>query len=217
MKNEFAPPQLPKDSIHFSVARLLIPAPAEVFLYLLISLLSLLFMNVRQLWSYFTNDVLASKADFNSIVSGTPWLQKVTSAIYQSRLLQVLFWLFMGCAVYVLIWFLGNIYNNVRNDFVADSYIHPNDYDRKRFWESVVGRKVFFVIIVVLTLAYLLTVIRIMPLLGGLCRSAVQNFSWNPGLPELIGSWVAIAIFIYIFVFLLRLSVNAWKLIFVEL
>src|SRR5579871_6499539 len=122
----------------------LVPSWPKILLYLLVGALVLMIWNGRQLWNQFNSSILVSPSSVATAQSQTSdWLEKTFNSVVNGRIAQIIFWAFAGCMVYVCIWFVVNIFSNIRNDIVADEYVHPKDYNRSGYWHSVIARKIF--------------------------------------------------------------------------
>src|SRR4051812_48340303 len=100
--------------------QLLLPSGSQILLYFLVSILILIVLSINKTWDYLNQVVLVPQGGLDSIIAKNfPSVHKFLNYISQSILLQVVFWVTVGCAVYVLIWFAKNIFINIRNDMVA--------------------------------------------------------------------------------------------------
>lgn len=200
-----------------SLRRFVLPGPADIALYLFMSLVALLLLNANPIWHYFSSHNLAGQSLGQVIGQNAHGVQSFLAHVSQGRVLQVIFWALVGIFIYILVWFVRNILLNVRNDIVADEYIHPKGYSRSSYWHSVIGRKVFFGISLIVLIGYLYSLARLLPLLAKVCQDAVNNFSWSPSLVKLFGSWLAVAFLLYLLILLGRVSAIVWRLIYQDL
>lgn len=192
----------------------LLPGIAQILLYLLLSILLLLALNARNIWRYFSDTVVISQSQLEPSSS---WISRTWDSVLHGIWLQILFWILVGCLVYIFIWFLSNIIANIRNDIIADDYKHPAFYSHYKFWESVLARKVFFGVSLTLLIIYFFFFARMTKLLAQLCYSAFSNFSWTSSLQSTVGAIISCAFLIYILILLLHITANAWRVTFKDL
>jgi hypothetical protein len=206
-------------SIGPSLQQFLLPSLPKLLLELLIGAFLLTALNIRSIWTYFTSGILATtQFDLGDLINQKArGLHDFLNNISRGRFLQIVFWLFVGCIIYLLIWFIGNLITNVRNDIVADEYMHPAAYNRKNYWESVIARKIFFWCIVVVLIAYISAAFRFCIALAKYCNSALINFSWSRSLVVVVASIVITAILLQLLTILARIVANSWQFIYRDL
>ncbi len=101
--------------------RFILPSGLQILLYLLISVLLLIVFNLLSLWRYLNNVVLAPNGGLDGIIADrSSGLHQFLNAASQSLVLQILFWMCVGCLIYIFIWFLRNISTSIINDLIAD-------------------------------------------------------------------------------------------------
>jgi hypothetical protein len=206
------------NSIGATNRKFLLPGGWQILLYGLVSALLLIILNIKEAWKYLNNTVLKPDGGLDNVLANqAPGLHKFLNALSQSVLLQFVFWLFVGCAVYIFIWFIKNIAINVLNDIVADKYIHPKGYDRARYWESIFSRKIFFGLSILLLVIYSFASIRLVSLLANLCYDRVVSFHAPKSLPAIILAMLATTVVIYFLILLVHTVVNSWRLIYKDL
>jgi hypothetical protein len=198
---------------------LLVPTGPQLALDFVLAFLLLTLLKIRGLWAYFTQGILdASQSDISDIIN-----QKAQSfhhflnSISQGRALQIVFWLFVGCIVYIFIWFIRSLITGVRNDMIADTYVHPFSYSRSVFWQSVISRKLFFVAMTGIFIAYLVTGVKLAIALANLCYSSIESSNYSSAILRVAISLIITAVLVQIFIILLRLLGRAWKLIYTDL
>ncbi len=198
--------------------QLLLPSGSQILLYFLISILILTTLNLDKAWNYLNQVVLVPQGGLDSLIAkNAPGLHKFLNYISQSVLLQVIFWIGVGCVVYVLIWFAKNIFINIRNDMVADNYVHPASYKRSSYWESVVARKIFFWVSLLVLLFFVISGTRLVVYLSDLCYLMVSEFHAKHSVFVISKSVLATTGFIYVLVLLIHLTVNSWRLMYKDL
>lgn len=201
------------------IKQLLVPSPAQIFLNLIIGILILALLNIKGIWQFFTTGVTAdSTIDFGSLINDRlPWVTGFIYNLTHGRIIQVLFWLFVGCIVYMMIWFLGNFFTNIRNDIVADEYVHPQFYNRVGYWGSVFARKIFFISIVMVLIAYIYAGLKLIASLAALSYQSISIFQLPMSMVVLAGSIMGVAIAIQVFQVLFKISKNSWQVIYKDL
>jgi hypothetical protein len=196
----------------------LLPSGPQLLLYALISILLLIAFNIKRVWEYLNDVVLLPQGGLDSLIAEhLPWLHKFLSSLSQSIILQVVFWLAIGCGIYIIIWFVKNIFINVKNDMVADNYVHPAYYKRSTYWESLAARKVFFWVVWFLLAAQIVSGLRLITYLANLCYMEVLDFHLVHSLFTMFQSVLAGTGLVYVIVLLIHLAVNSWHLIYKDL
>src|SRR4029078_6254395 len=182
------------------IKELLIQSSAQVLLYLTVALLLLVFLKIKGLWTYFTTGVLAAnQSDISDIINEkAQGLHRFLDSISQGRFLQIMFWLFVGCIVYLLIWFFRSIFTNIRNDFVADEYVPPGGYNRTVYWESILARKAFFACILAILIGYTIVGLKIAILLAQIGMDNIEGFQAGHSLIQIISPLGVTALMIHI-------------------
>lgn len=200
------------------IKKLIVPSLPQALLYLLVAVLLITFLNIRPIWNDFSQALLLQPQDFGGVISRQDeGINKIWYIFTQSNLLQIIFWALVGCITYLLIWFIRSIFINLRNDVVADEYVHPASYNREGYWESVMAHKVLFGSSIVILIAYLYANIKVQPLLAGVTYAAIKNFQLLPSTLQLIAVMVGTAFLLHIFVILARVTVNSWRFIYKDL
>jgi hypothetical protein len=207
-----------KDSIGATNKNILVPSLSQFFLYFLVSLLLLIALNIGKAWDYLNNSVLKPEGGLDSIIaSNAPAVHKVINSLFQSIVLQVVFWVFVGCTVYIVLWFFRNIFINLINDITADQYVHPASYKRYKFWSGIFARRIFFWISAAILAAYIFVSAKTLHYLASFSYDAVTDFQKIQSSIDLVGSLIAITSMIYILVLLLHVVINSGRLIYKDL
>lgn len=193
----------------------LLPSWPKILLYLLVGSLLILLWNARQLWDQFNNNIEpGSSADVGHLISKhTTWVDTLAGG----RVAQIIFWAFIGCCLYICVWFATSIITNIRNDVVADEYIHPTGYSRAGYWHSIVARKIFLGMVVAVLIGFTILGLRLISVLAKLFYSAVKVFSFPAGAAEVIGSILGASLLVYCFILLAHIAVNAWRTVYSDL
>jgi hypothetical protein len=206
------------NSIGMTSRNVLVPSPSQFFLYFLISFLLLIALNIKSAWDYLNQIVLKPQGGLDSIIADkAPGVHNILTSLSQSILLQVVFWVFVGCVVYVIIWFVKNIAINLLNDITADQYIHPSAYKRGKFWGGIFARRAFFWISAAILVVYLAVSARMFVYLAGLCYDSITDFAAVQSSLQIVGSLLAATSAIYICVLLVHITMNSWQLMYKDL
>jgi|SRR5581483_11328469 len=200
-----------------SLRLFLMPGPADIALYLFLALMLLLGLNAINIWDYFSSHNLVSQNLGQLISQNEPWIPNFLKRLSEGRLLQGVFWAVLGIFIYILVWSLRNLTVNIRNDIVADEYIHPAEYKRFIYWRSIIGRKVMFVVAVVVWVAYIISGVQLVSSLATTCRQAVASSDWLSILTQLLGCWIVVSVLIYLLILLGRVVMIGWRLIYTDL
>jgi hypothetical protein len=187
-----------------------IPNPTGAVIYLFISAILLGALNFKTFWHLLNGSLVVSSGGaalpsaYNSAFNNF-WVY-----ITQSRLLQILFWVFIGIVAYTLVWFIWNIINNLRNDVVAGDYVHPRSYTRASYWKSVLENKVIFAVSAIALVIYCLLLFKLFSVISSLFLSAIENFRLVNSLTLIVSSMLAGAFLLYFLVILGRITKNSW-------
>lgn len=213
---EFFPQSSSSHNSRFAISarQFFIPTRTQLFLYTLISSLLLVLLNGQTIWSKFKTNLQADITFSDVIVGNAPFMQQVIDRLLHSRVPEIVFWLLIGCGVYIIVWFIHNITSNIRNDVVADSYLHPTNYDRRLFWQSVIARKILLFSCVIVLITYIAASLKFMPVLAKFFYSAIDGFRLSPSVVEIILSVAITTLLIYLFILLIHLTVNLWRLVY---
>jgi hypothetical protein len=201
-------------SINTSSKELIFPSGTQILLYMVLAPVLILILNVKRGWDYLNDSVIAPQGGAEKLLTqNRPGLQKALDSIAGSIILQVAFWVVVGCLVYIVIWFVRNIAVNLLNDFVADNYVHPKSYRRLEYWESILARKVFFWISAICSILLTLTGMRLLFYMAKLAYSNTVHFGFPHSLIALIEIELATTGLIYALMLLFRVMLNSWRLI----
>jgi hypothetical protein len=199
--------------------KLLFPSELQTFLDLLLGLLLLIILNAKGLWNYFTNGFLAAQQSEVSdiITQKVQGIHHFLDTISKGRFLQIVFWLFVGCVVYLLIWLSRSMLTNIRNDIVADEFTHPESYSRIGYWGSVLAHKLVLICIFVVLIVYFFAGFRLVSLIAKWAYTALENFQALRTSAEILGAVLATAFLLQILFALIRIFTNSWKFIYKDL
>lgn len=195
--------------------QLFLPDLAQISLYILSSILILALGNINAFWDYLNHDPIGQQKAANIFI-GEGGNGGFLNNITQNRLSQVIFWILVGSVIYAVIWFLKNIVTNLHNDVIADEFVHPKAYNRAKYWESVISRKLLFTFICVVLIGFLYAAIKLLPSLSGIFFSAIYNFKFS-NLGDIAEAVLILAFLLHILVVLTRLTANSWRFIHADL
>src|SRR4051794_1403261 len=100
--------------------KFLTPEVPQLVLYLALTFLFFVGLNVNSIWSFLTT----GSGSLNELVAGSSF-NRAWHIVSTSNLVASLFWALLGSAIYLAVWFFRSIITNIRNDLVVASYIHP--------------------------------------------------------------------------------------------
>ena len=191
------------------------PTLVEMFLYLIIGIIFISVINFGTLWSAINNTVQTKAVDTSTVVDEKliDFGDKLNSLL-DGRTGQMLFWAVVGCLIYMFIWLAQNTVINLRNDVVADKYLHPRSYKSSSYWESVVAHKIFFGTLLIGFLTYVyLSLVLFLPILSQAYYIATFKFEFPSSILQLITVYVLSGLLIYIFVVLGKIVIYSYQAI----
>ncbi len=190
-----------------------IPGALELVIYLLAGIIFVALVNIRALWNAINSSVQTTYVDTSSIIDETLInFGDRLNGLLEGRPGQMLFWAIVGCLIYMLIWLSQNFIINLRNDVVADKYLHPNNYKSSSYWEGVLAHKIFFVTTVVVLFLYVfLSLTLFIPILSKIFKNATFSFSVPSSIIQLVLITLLSAIMLYLAVFIVKLVAYSWR------
>lgn len=190
-----------------------VPSFAAGFLFFLTGCILLLVYTYSRILGWFGNDYLNSADTLNqSIQVFNKGLGKSFDSALGGRLGQIIVWSFVGALVYILIWFVKNMFNSVENDLIIDRYSHPKGYNRTRFFGVAIGELAFFIAMLVVLLVYTFIGLKvIMPAAASLTSSSVSHFSLPGSVLYLVISIVVPATTIYVWTISAKVLGRLWQ------
>lgn len=197
-----------------------LPTTPQLLLDLLLGFLLLAFFNIRGLWRWFSTGGIGNgtQVDIGGLIHDRAhWMTDTYNSFTQGRGIQILIWIVIGCCIYLIFWFVSVLITNLRNDIVANEYVHPKTYKSSWFWGSVLQQKGFFLCMVILLVGYIYCSVKLLNYLANLSYHSVINFQLYPDLPILISSLLASAITVHVFFMVFQLTKNSWNYIYKDL
>ncbi len=207
--------QSESQSTSHSMRDFFVPSWPSVILYLLLSGIIIVLLNLGSIIDNLSNHYIGSpdtlKANFSTLFKG---FSDSFSSAWNGRLGQVLLWACVGAAAYIAIWLGKNVLNSFENDIIAAHYHHPRDYNRVGYWSSMFSVKIFLAAMILITVGLMfLSITAILPALAALAGSATYDFHPTSSIFYIAACVVSGAILIYLFVALCKLVAHLWKLL----
>lgn len=201
-----------QSSVH-SARGFFIPSIPEVVLYLLLSCIILLVLNLGSIINSLSNHYIGSpdtlKANFSTLFKS---FSDSFSSAWNGRLGQVLLWACVGAGAYIAIWLGKNVLNSFENDIIAAHYSHPSDYSRLGYWTSSFSVKIFLAALILITLGFFfVSITSVLPALAALAGSAAYDFHAVKSVLYIAACILSGGVLIYLFVVLLKLVSHLWK------
>ncbi len=192
-----------------------VPGWAEVFLYILLSIVIILILNAGSIISRLSNNYIGSpdklKANFSTLLDG---FNHSFSSALGGRLGQILLWAFVGAMVYMGLWLARNLLNSFENDVISAHYLHPSGYNRASSMGASLSAKIFLLAEVIITVGFIFTAVTAaLPAVAALAGSAAYNFHTSTSPFYIAFAVLGIGLIIYVAMVLLRLLAHLWKLL----
>ena len=186
------------------------PGGAQIIAYGLFSAAVLTLLSSRDYWDYFIKPLSGGG---NLEVSAPGGVQKVFGIISEGRLAQIIFWAVIGVVSYITVWLIKNVFFNVYNDFLAGKYV-SSTHTKDSYWRGVIYRKVFFAVEAITLIAYLISLIKLLPILAKQLYFIVIDPRLVHRLLFSLAVILGTAILIYLFVLLARITLHSLVLIY---
>jgi hypothetical protein len=151
-----------------------VPGWAETFLYLLLSVITILVLNAGSIINRLSNNYVGQpqqlKTNFSTLLNG---FSNSFSSALGGRLGQIILWAFVGALAYLALWLSRNVLNSFENDVISAHYLHPSSYSSSGYWGSSFSVKIFLAALVLIFLGYIFVVITaVLPAVAALAGSA---------------------------------------------
>jgi hypothetical protein len=190
-----------------------VPSWPTVILYLLLSGIILVLLNLGSIIDNLSNHYIGSpdslKANFSTLFKG---FSDSFSSAWNGRLGQVLLWACIGAAAYIAIWLGKNVLNSFENDIIAAHYQHPTDYNRTGYWGSMLSVKIFLAAMIFVTVGFIfMSVTAVLPALAALAGSAAYDFHPASSTFYITACLLSGTVLIYLLVVLCKLVAHLWK------
>ena len=147
---------------------LFLPSSLSLLLYLLISLLLLAVMNLSAFGVVLTGKAFGSE-------DITPLTAQFSD--FQDRMgtpIVMVFWLFIGAAVYSAIWLVESVFFVAKTEFDETHYLAPGSALRKRYLKTALASNLFLALMVILWVVYIAFYLRwLLPVYSNLFHSGL--------------------------------------------
>lgn len=202
-------------AVHRSAKSFFVPSWAEISLYVLISVILLIVLNVGSVLKILGGDYVGNpeniSANFSTLLSR---FSNSFNLALGGRLGQIMLWSFVGALCYIGLWLVKNVLNSFENDVISDHYLHPSGYSRAGYWGSSFSIKAFFLALLLITAAFFFVIITaVLPSVALLAGSASYNFHALTSPLYILFAIAGVALVLYIAGILLRLIAHMWKLL----
>lgn len=188
-----------------------IPSRIETELFLLLSVFLLLVANSSALLAYFTAKLTGSYQPVGAEISnGFSSMANYLDEKSGYRIAGFVFWLAIGLIIYLFFWVSANLLTNLRNDFVAEGYVHPPSFNSKNYWHAIVRLKATFVLSIVWLLVFLILTANELPRISGWFYQGLTRQPFVNGLPCLALALGAAWFLFYILARSLKAIRNFW-------
>lgn len=182
--------------------------PEEIILYFILGLGCLTILNVRAF-----ADNVAGLTDGSPDSVGHFIIEYINSFLSRGRLSEILFWGIVGTSVYFVLWLVRNVWVNIHNDFAVDKFQHPLNYDKTKYWQTVVRYKLAFILCLFFLAGYFYLASFGFPYISHQFYLAVTGTSWFHQLPLIFGLVTVAAAAFYALEKILLALANLWKTI----
>jgi hypothetical protein len=185
---------------------LFIPSGLSVLLYLLISLLMLAALNLAAFGVVLTGRAFNS----NDI---TPLTAQLSD--FQDRLgtpIVMVFWLFIGAAVYSAIWLVESVFFVAKTEFDETRYFAPGSTLRKRYLKTALASNLFLVLMIILWVVYIAFYLRwLLPVYSSLFHNGLLAMPVSEQLTDIAAAVVGNAFAIYLLLLMRRMLTALWR------
>lgn len=198
-------------SIH--LRKLFVPSAIELAIYILLGVVLLSLFNLKVLWESLSNAAAVPVETANSVVSNQGRLAgQFIDGMFDGRLTTFVFWGFVGCLVYVVIWLIQNVLLNIKNDVVAGDYVQPKSSEKRGYWSTVIAEKLFLAGLVVIFILFVSLGLKFLaPVFSKLFYVAVYNFRFPVSVFEILTAVALMALVVYLTVLVARLAISTWR------
>lgn len=185
---------------------LFFPSTLTWLVYGLVSLASLVLLNIQALWQIFSGQ---EAAPFTS-QDIAPLTDKFID--FQDKLATpavMLLWMGIGVVTYVLIWFFENAAFMAKSELQQSTYVQKP----KGYWLSALTSNLFLIFIVLIWISFIAVYLRVLlPVFTEMFNSGLYDEAIANRLIDTIGAVLANAFSIYLIVLFQRLLSYSWRL-----
>lgn len=193
------------------ITQFLMPHPAELLTYFVVSLLALLIASNQTLLVILSGDSPVSDIAVTDVFGQQlNYLVQIFDIPILGRIVLFIFWLAIGSIVYMFVWLFQNIavevYDNISYAKLKDPQQRIEDEDG--WWGTTLSHTIFVGSSIILLLFYVILVTSLFfPAWGQLFQIGLQSFNQLNGMFKLLVAVIGTMVTFYIFVLF-------WKLLF---
>ena len=188
------------------VKNLLLPTKLTVLLYFLISLLLLAFLNLPTFGQLFTVEPITA-------VGPDPLTEEFSA--FQDKLstpLVMLFWLFIGAAVYTAIWLSENVFFIAKSEVDASHFITTNPSAKRAYLGSALTSNLFLVLIVLVWASFIALYLRLLlPVFSDLFHDSLFSAPVYERFLNLTAAMLGNTLCIYFILLMRRVITYSWR------
>lgn len=198
-----------------TLRRFFIPSLVDFIVYLVLGAILLLVLNHQAISNLLHADTL-TPTDVAHLVFSTRF-ELIGTALNHpifGRLSLLLFWAFIGCVTYMVLWLVQYLLTTAREDYVeGQQYVHPKTFNKSSYWQSIIAHNIFLfsAIVVFLGFAYL-SLRMFLPMLSKLFYVGLLTAPALVGFADLILSILLISFVLYFSQMLWRVLRSAWHM-----
>ncbi|MBI2007707.1 hypothetical protein HYU82_01510 [Candidatus Saccharibacteria bacterium] len=189
-----------------TIRDLLLPSNLVWLLYLLISLILLVFLNIP----VFGQLLVGESINAEDIA---PLTDRFLD--FQDRLgtpIVMVFWLFIGVITYTFIWLSENVFFIAKGEVEASQYVRTNPSLQRRYWETTIASNVFLVFIVLLWISFIALYLRLLlPAFSTLFHSALFSAPIYERFLDIVVAIIGNALAIYLILLMRRVITLSWR------
>jgi hypothetical protein len=124
----------------------------------------------------------------------------------------MVFWLFIGAAVYSAIWLIESLFFVAKSEFDETHYLAPGSALRKRYLKTALASNLFLALMVILWVVYIAFYLRwLLPVYSDLFHSGLLAMALSRQLVDISAAVVGNALAIYLLLLMRRLITALWR------
>lgn len=154
-------------------------------------------------------DMIFVPQDFQVKTAALDSLSTLIESVFGDQIARsgvvAIFWAIVGLLVYILIWLGLNFSNELGNDLAVTKYVHPRNIDTHSPLRDLISKILFqFVALFVLIFYINLMVGTLLPYIGGMFKTTIQQWPSKISTKYAIFGFVAEIVALHAFVVLVR-------------
>ena len=175
-------------------------------MYLLISLVVLILLNINVLWQNLLGTPLTS-ADIKPLTdSFSEFQDKLGTPIV------MLFWLFIGAITYTIIWLAENVIFIAKTEVEESHYLARSPAVKQSYWQNTLTSNLFLFFVVLLWVSFIALYLRVLlPAFSQLFNSALYSAPVYERLINIIVAIISNTLAIYFILILRRFITYSWR------